>query len=248
MTLLVVDIGNSRVKWGWSRLVGIDAGEPFPTDSQGIHSQLQVLWTGLPKPSAVYLSNVAGSDLERQVADWVRDAWGLETRVIRSEAETRGMVNGYEQPETLGVDRWVGLIGARAAFGLPLCLIDCGTAVTVDLVDAYGKHRGGVIAPGLHLMRECLLQRARGIVASRAPGGGFWGRSTSEGLENGLLQMVLGLIDRALLHAGSTLGAEPTVVLTGGDAERVAAHLHAAYHLAPHIVLQGLAEIARNEL
>ncbi|MCU0735935.1 MAG: type III pantothenate kinase [Methylotetracoccus sp.] len=247
MTILV-DAGNSRVKWAWWSGDRIDVGEPFATDSRALHGRLRALWNGLPAPQAVYVSNVAGPDWERQFIAWVRAAWNLDIRLVRSQARGHGIFSGYLQPESLGVDRWVGLIGARWQFGLPFCLVDCGTAITVDLVDAEGRHRGGLIAAGLRLMQDALLQRAPGV----ATGGGvfsgrFWGISTAEGLESGAREMVLGLIDRAFQQARATLGMEPALILTGGDGELLAPHVTVPFQLDPHLVLQGLAAIARNE-
>ncbi len=246
MTLLV-DAGNSRVKWGWLTGEEIDVGRPFATDALALQERLQELWCGLPTPRAVYLSNVAGLDWERRFIAWVGAAWNAEVRVIRSQREGFGIVNGYQQPESLGVDRWVGLIGARARFGLPFCLVDCGTAITFDLVDAVGRHRGGLIAAGLRLMQDALLQRAPGVAAADAPGSRFWGVSTAEGLQSGAREMALGLIERAFRQAQTTLAMETPLILTGGDAERLAAHLHTPCQFAPNLVLQGLAAIARSD-
>lgn len=243
--MILVDAGNSRVKWAWCEHGAIQPGEAFPTDDRVLPNQLQERWAGLARPEAVYLSNVAGADWERACREWVQAAWNAEIRVVRAEARCCGIVSGYEKPETLGVDRWVGMIGARASVGLPFCLIDCGTAITADLVDEQGRHCGGLIAPGLRLMREALLHRAPGVAAAGAVRGSFWGRTTAEGLESGTREMAAGLIERVHGEAQRTVGTEPTLVLTGGDAEAVAGHLRIPRRLLADVVLRGLAEIAR---
>lgn len=246
--ILLVDAGNSRVKWACLQRAEIQAGEAFPSDPKMLAGQLRSRWAGLAKPRAIYLSNVAGAEWERTFVDWARAVWDSEIRVLHAEADAYGIVNGYEKPETLGVDRWVGLIGAKAIVGLPVCLIDCGTAVTVDLVDAQGRHRGGLIAPGLTLMKDSLQRGTRGVAAGVGASGVFWGRNTAEGLENGAREMILGLIGRSAHAARSTLGELPTLVLTGGDAKRLAVMLEIPHRLAPDLVLRGLAAVAQQGL
>lgn len=245
MTILV-DAGNSRVKWAQCVGEEMHIGEPFATDSGALAAELQARWSALP-PQPVYLSNVAGLDWERRFVDWVRQVWRAEVHVARTSRDAFGILNAYEQPEKLGVDRWVGLIGARARFGLPVCLVDCGTAITVDLVDREGRHRGGLIAPGLALMVGALRGRVPGIDGGVDSVECFWGCNTAHGLANGVREMALGLIERAIRGARITLGMEPTLVLTGGDAERLAAHLDIRHRHAPDVVLRGLAEIARRD-
>lgn len=245
MTLLV-DIGNSRVKWGrLGRAGDIVVGEAVTSDTATLAADLDRVWGVTPRPPAVLVCNVAGLAIEQKLVGWVRKNWDIDPQLMRTAAEDFGLVNGYAEPGRLGVDRWVGLVGVRARFGFPACLVDCGTAVTVDLVDAQGCHRGGLIAPGLRLMRDGLQARARGIGAQQAgPLSDFWGRDTGEGIDGGVLQMVVGLIERALRHARCDLGRDPVLVLTGGDAPVVSAQLSMPYRLAPDIVLYGLAQYA----
>jgi len=243
---LLVDVGNSRVKWGRIEERRLETGEAFPTDPTAMGKRLDDSWRALPRPESVYVSNVAGPDAERMLVDWFERHWNADVRVIRSTRQLCGITNGYEDPLTLGVDRWVGMIGVRAAFPLPACLVDCGTAVTVDLLDEHGRHQGGLIAPGLRLMKDALVQRAGCVSECRGASRGFWGRSTGEGLQSGSLQMVLGLIERSLVQAQEGVGVSPTLILSGGDAELVSAQLNVPHERVPNIVLRGLAAIAET--
>ena len=245
MTLLV-DIGNSRVKWGRLERAGnIHIGETLTTDSETLGPDLDRVWGAIEPPPAVLICNVAGPVIEETMVGWVRRHWIFDPRLIRTAPEGFGVVNGYERSERLGADRWIAMVGVRAVFGVPACLVDCGTAVTVDLVDADGHHRGGLIGPGLRLMADTLVRRASGV---EGPGGdrqqAFWGNSTAKGLQSGVLQMVAGLIERAMQRARLELGDDPTLVLTGGDARAISPLLAESHQLALHIVLQGLAEYA----
>jgi type III pantothenate kinase len=129
---------------------------------------------------------------------------------------------------------------------LPACIADCGTAITVDLLDAEGRHLGGLIAPGLTLMMQALTQRAQGLQMANGSYQGLLARNTAAAMLSGARHAGVGLIERTLRETGRLLGCEPHLVLTGGDAETVAAELSVPYALAPGLVLQGLLIITEN--
>src|SRR5208337_55868 len=107
---------------------------------------------------------VAGGAIERQIGAVARRAGWSPPRWVRSDARAAGIRNAYHEPWRLGVDRWVALIGARDFFpGHALLIVSVGTAMTIDLLDARGRHRGGLITPGPRLMIDALLERTAGI-------------------------------------------------------------------------------------
>lgn len=238
-----MDIGNTRVKWACDLgAAHLDVGTSFASDLGTLAGDLDGYWSAIELPSAVWVCNVAGAELEQVLTDWCFTRWALAPRWVRSAAAAHGIVNAYADPTRLGADRWVAMIGARALFGLPVCVLSLGTAVTVDLVDAGGCHRGGLIAPGLTLMKDSLLRRAGDVrpeAVVEVPD--FWGRDSGACLESGVLQMAAALINRAARKAEQDLGASPTLVLTGGDANAVAPWLSVHHIMVPDLVLQGLA-------
>jgi type III pantothenate kinase len=156
----------------------------------------------------------------------------------------------------LGSDRWVALIGARAAHPRhALCIISVGTAVTIDLLDARGRHRGGLITPGPSLMIDALLARTAGI--RRRAGGAavtadlgadpavFWARDTRSALRAGARHGTAALIAQARRAARALLKSAPRLLVTGGGAAAIAALLPAAIRHEPDLVLKGLGVIAR---
>lgn len=243
---LLVDIGNSRIKWGLGENGRVDAGPPFAAECAPLMGELDRQWGGLPAPASVVVSNVAGSEIGACLQNWVGRRWGLPVRFVLPEACAYGVVNGYENPEQLGVDRWVCLVAARHAHPLPACIADCGTAITVDALDACGNHLGGLIAPGLTLMQQALIQRTQGLHQGEGVYSGLLAGNTAAAMMNGARQAGVGLIERTLRAAGRLLGCEPHLVLTGGDAQTIAAELSVPYALAPNLVLQGLLAIAEN--
>jgi type III pantothenate kinase len=245
--ILMIDAGNSRIKWARYEGLALEPGLPFPTDPTQSDALFEAAWRRSPPPQSILLSNVAGSAWEAALTEWVERTWACPIRVVSTEAKAFGLVNAYPDANRLGVDRWVAMIGAKAGYGLPFCLIDCGTAVTVDLVDGQGRHRGGWIAAGLALQREALMQRSAGIhVEEKTSSADLgWGMDTASGVALGTLAAIRGLAERALQQAEAALGLAPTLILTGGDAAVVAQGLTVPHRVAEGLVLRGLVEYAR---
>jgi type III pantothenate kinase len=135
--------------------------------------------------------------------------------------------------------------------GACVCGVGVGTAMTVDLIDARGVHRGGVIIPSPDLMVETLFRQTHGI-RRRAQGGGkatgrLFGRSTREGVVQGGRFAAAALVDRAVEEATSLLKRRPLVVLTGGGAQQIRTLLHSPSIGVPDLVLRGLAVLAKAE-
>ncbi|QSA97676.1 type III pantothenate kinase [Methylococcus sp. EFPC2] len=231
--LLLIDIGNSRIKWGWADAGGIAPGEPF------VGSDFSAAWSGLPRPSAVWISNVAGPEYAERLRDWVSGRWGLDAHFARSEARACGVINGYDEPARLGVDRWLALIGARGRYAGPLCVADCGTAITVDVLSASGEHLGGVIAPGLALMNEALGKRTHALSPAGRALVFDLARETESAIAAGVYGAAAGLIEWTRDAAAKRLGSLPRLILTGGDGERLAPAWDEA-KLVPELILDGL--------
>jgi type III pantothenate kinase len=246
--LLLVDCGNTRIKWGWGRGNQIDVGEPFPTGGEKLDEHLNRSWQSLSRPQAVWAASVACPEIAHSLETWVMNHWGLMIHWAQAEACGFGVINGYEQPEKLGVDRWLSLIAVRQSQDLPSIVVSCGTALTLDVLDTQGRHLGGVIAPGLGLMKRSLVQETHGInVIEDEAGDFFLGRTTAAGIARGSLYAAVGLIEKILHEATKLLNSRLILFLSGGDAEWLAAHLKFNYRLRPHLVLEGLMILGQAE-
>ena len=104
-------------------------------------------------PDSAAAVNVAGPDVENILRHSIRARFGIDLQVVRTQARFGEVINGYSTFEQLGADRWAAIVGAWQLRRRALCVVDAGTAVTIDLVAASGRHQGGVIVPGLDLMR-----------------------------------------------------------------------------------------------
>jgi len=241
---LLIDIGNSRVKWGWASQGRITPGEPFPT--QASLDEFPRRWRDALAPAQVVVANVAGNGIGDRLKAFTKQRWGLAPRFVYSQAQAFGIINGYTNPEKLGVDRWLALIGARHAGPGPVCVADCGTALTVDALDAEGLHLGGLIAPGLALMRAALARGTHALPLADSDAEGGLAHDTAAAIESGTRQAAAGLVERAFRETARRLGAAPRLLLTGGDAPAVGADLEIPYDIKPELVLEGLYMVAQG--
>ncbi|MEX2496838.1 MAG: type III pantothenate kinase [Woeseia sp.] len=249
---LLFDIGNTRLKWGL-----LENGRISRTGSV-THEKLREsgftsLTARLPRDvDRVLASNVAGPTFATRLSAVLGIHCNREIQCAHAEREGYGLTNGYKQPRRIGVDRWVAMIGARAEFRSALCVVDAGTALTVDAVDRDGLHLGGMIVPGLSLMAESLHTRTSEIpAASKKPpaipdGMDVFADTTGSGVQNGALTAICGAVERAERTMRSA-GYRPKVVLTGGDASRILKLLDANVLHRPNLVLQGLAFMVQSD-
>ena len=238
---LLIDAGNTRIKWGVQDGRGWAGTGTMATSESATLAQA---WKVSPAARQAIASNVAGpkvqADLERACAQA-----GAALRIIRSEARQLGVVNGYRDPLQLGSDRWAALIAAHHAERGHKLVVNAGTALTIDALTDDGRFLGGLIVPGPALMRRSL---DRGTAGLRLTEGEFhdFPASTPDAITSGAIQACAGAIAR-LKDAMAKRGVAPgRVILSGGAAAEVAAHLPIAFAIHENLVLDGLALIARS--
>ena len=252
MNALLIDAGNSRIKWSLvreGRLGPLQAAEA--ADSEALGGWLQ----RAPKIDRVLASSVAGPEVERSLGSTLRKGGAPAAEFMQSSARAAGVSNGYRSPQQLGVDRWVGAVAAWTLAGCyrAVCAISIGTALTIDVVDHDGAHRGGLIAPSPTLMLQSLLRDTAGIAAhaADAPKGRkkagkeealkMLATDTRQAIELGCLSTAAALIDRTVTDVTRALRGRPVVFLTGGGADAVAPLIRSASKLRDDLVLRGLA-------
>jgi type III pantothenate kinase len=245
--VLLIDIGNTRIKW--ARLVQGRIGEQSAaahTDWTRDDFIQQVLSSG-PRAERVFIGNVSGQRMADLARAAIVHAWQIEPRFVHSPAAQAGIRNAYPEPAKLGVDRWLAMLGARAIEPRPLCVVSVGTAMTIDGLDASGQHLGGVIVPGPELMVSSLLKNTSDI-AQRAAGGQardeLFADNTLGAIQQGAVQALAALVERALDTLRKQLGQPPVLLLTGGGSARVQAAIHSPGREIPDLVLRGLAVVA----
>lgn len=246
--ILVIDVGNTRLKWAWLTSTGL-------SDQRAVvHRDAKPgLWTAAlfeagQKPSRVLISNVAGPAMARMLSKMTRKVYKVPAEFVTATPEFHGLVNGYLDPKLLGADRWLALVGAWTRTRSAVCVVDAGTAVKVDSVDAAGQHLGGLIVPGIHMMREALMSRtsdiARAAEHSTPSLAGVLADNTLGAISRGAVFALAGLADRAAEVIEQSTGVKPKLFITGGDAGIIMGSMRSRGEIVPDLVLQGLAAIA----
>jgi type III pantothenate kinase len=235
--ILCLDCGNTRIKWGLRTAANPD-GVWLATGAVSTREPAELLAALAPydAPSKAVACNVAGE----AVKGVIDAALPYPVRWNAAQPEQCGVRNGYEAPQQLGADRWAALIGARALHGDPCLVVSAGTATTVDVLDADGQFRGGLILPGLDLMRAALA----GNTAQLPADSGVFAdlpRKTVDAIASGAINATLGAIERMFRQ----LRDERAIcLLTGGAAPRLLPHLSLPVRHEPLLVLEGLARVA----
>jgi type III pantothenate kinase len=180
---------------------------------------------------------VAGRAAETDLIALLARRWQVEPWFARSEAQTGGLVNSYSEPSRMGVDRWLAMLGAWRRAGERLCVVDAGSALTIDLVDVSGHHEGGYIIPGPHLMeRALLLDTDRVRFDEDVPYRLSPGVSTAEAVRHGVALAQVGALALVLERAG----VAPRLFFCGGGGERLMQLLDRGGELVPDLVFEGL--------
>ncbi len=246
--ILLADIGNTRMKWslwedGVHTRTGAVAHEPTL-----FALNLDAQWRGIAAPERVLVSNVVGTKIADALYDWVQKRWQLHTEFARAQKTGHGVTNSYARHDRLGADRWLAMIAARRIItDTAVCVVDCGTAVTADVFDATGQHRGGLIAPGLTAMCSALTRDTSGIGTTPhdASVPEVWlATDTQSGVLAGTRLAAAAFVDRVITDAQRQLNAPISGVITGGDAAALLPLMRTSYRHEPYLVLDGLAVFA----
>lgn len=239
MNILAIDIGNTRIKWGYSEAGGWVRQGWVATARAG---DLAAEFAGLPAVQQTVISNVAGAAVQAQLAAALKAAVPEPLWII-SAARQCGVSSGYAAPETLGPDRWAALIGAWHLTRAACVVVNAGTTMTVDALSAEGVFLGGCIVPGATLMRNALARDTANL-AVRDGAFSYFPDNTGDAIFSGAVNALAGAVERMVRYVGESAGITPPVVLSGGAAALFEKRLNAAVTLVDNLVLEGLLQIA----
>lgn len=233
---LQIDIGNTLLKW---RIV--NSGEVISRGKEPATPFFTMTavkdWN---KINAVAIASVASEAVEGQLKKILAEKLpSIIPFYAESQAELRGIVNAYSKPSMLGVDRWLGVVAGYLKYKEACYIVDCGSAITVDVVDGAGLHKGGYIIPGISLMRESLIAGTEQVeFEDRIGEGNKFGVSTTECVQEGVsfvLRSVLETLKGRM--SGEGVGR---LIVTGGDGEYLASLVQGVEY-CPDLVFDGLA-------
>lgn len=242
-SVLLIDAGNTRIKWQLrSRFQsagddGAVAQGNFRHDAANWAEQ----WQLPDAPSAVWVGSVAGDAVNAHIATWCAGQSFRAPVFVQSQREALGLRVAYRDVSRLGVDRFLAMLGARQRAPGPYCVIDVGTAMTLDAVDVRGMHAGGLIAPGPQAMVRALLRDTAGIrdASDTLPTSEF-ARDTAEAVTGGACFAAAALLDRFVTAASTRFGEKVSVYLAGGARRIVARLAQCETEDAPELVFDGL--------
>lgn len=248
--IALVDIGNTRVKWA------VADGTRFAAAGAATHTDdaqaaVDALMDAVPKGvGRALIANVAGAALAPRLTTALQ-ARGIRADYVATLAHGYGIRCAYADPARLGVDRWVGMVAARRLVAGDFCVIQAGTAVTFDAVDAEGRHLGGLIFAGPRVLADA-LDRNTGRIGPTKParnppsGLDLLGRSTEVAVAHGAMLSLAAGLDRAVAVVCAAFGHAPAVVLTGGGAGSLGPWLETHVRTSADLVLAGLAYMAEQ--
>jgi type III pantothenate kinase len=242
MSILVIDVGNTRLKW--AIFASAQPGASPLIQGAVIHEEIDSLaksvWAKHAAPTAMLGCIVAGEAVKRRVEEQMMAAWKLRAKWIIAVKEQCGVVNGYDFPNRLGGDRWAALLGARFHYPDEAVVVAMvGTAVTVEALQASGHFIGGMILPGFGLMLEALESGTAGLRVY--PGDVLeFPKNTSDALMSGGANAIAGAVERMVTRLTALNGIAPMCIVTGGAAPKLTSSLGVPHLIMDQLIFDGL--------
>ncbi len=241
MNLLAIDIGNTRIKWGFAGDAGWLRQGWLPTAQP---AELAAALAAVPVPARIIIANVAGATVRAQL-EALLPSCAKAPHWLVSSAQQCGVRSSYADPAALGPDRWAALIGAWHLAGAACVVVNAGTTMTVDALNGEGVFLGGCIVPGAALMRAALARDTANL-AQREGSFRFFPDNTGDAIASGAVNALAGAVERVAHDLQEITGAPPRILLSGGDAGLIEKRLRVVPVVVDNLVLEGLLQIARQ--
>ncbi len=247
--LLVCDIGNTQIVFGLyhgEALCGqwrLSSRHAMTSDELAwqMRGMFQELGQDPHRIAGIMVASVVPR-MDRVLANACRRICGCQPAFVGAPDVKTGMAVDYKNPREVGADRIVNAVAARASFGAPVFVLDCGTATTFDIVSPDGHYAGGLILPGMEISLDALAARAAKLPSVPVAALPFAiGRDTASSMQLGsywgTVDALRGLIERLRSLNGH---AETPVVATGGLASLLVPEIPEITAHVPELTLQGL--------
>lgn len=248
--LLTIDMGNSRTKWA---VLNLDNGE---IDAQGLLAREDDSPASWQKCARVAIANVAGRE-QQELLEQRLDSLGLPVRWHLSSPHACGLENAYTIPEQLGVDRWAAMVASWQHHRESCLVVNAGTALAINMIErvtqTQGRFIGGIIVPGLRLMRSSIMGAAADIAVTHDGEYRHFPLNTCDAVHSGSLQAMCGAVNNMLQLLNQHCGQAVPCILSGGDAGVLLPLLEKhglakEYRLEENLVLRGLWCLERAEM
>jgi type III pantothenate kinase len=245
--LLVVDVGNTQTHFGTFEGDALTQHWRYATVRESTADELGAKLANLLALRGLGLADLQGSIVSSTVpqlgAEWrqVGERYLNHGTLVIGPGIRTGMPIRYENPREIGADRLVNAVAAYDKVGDACVVVDFGTAITFDPVSAEGEYLGGVIAPGVEISMEALTERAAALPKiDLVPPRSVIGKTTVDAIRSGVVYGFAGQVDGIVEAIRGELGAEATVIGTGGLVDLIAPHSRTIAHIEPFLTLEGL--------
>jgi type III pantothenate kinase len=237
MAQLYIDRGNTALKW---QLLDDEI-----LVNHGVANKAEPVSSALDKVknssiSKIIVSSVSSDDFEFSLNKWSEDNGYCQPVFVESSKESCGVINAYAEPNKLGVDRLLAMIAAHNTVAGMLCVVDSGTALTMDFLDKGGQHLGGFIVPGAALMETSLLSNADKIDVQEISETGQLGSNTTESVSFGITQMLQAFVLQKVSEMEVRHQQKITLIVTGGHATELTKEFPIPFQIETNLVFQGL--------
>ena len=238
---LLLDIGNSSVNWASEKESRFLSQGSFMYNKNNFENSLQKNISITKSTSKILVSNVAGLNIFNSLNSWAEKNGPLELWQSCIEKKFKGLKTSYTKTEQMGVDRWLSMVACWERYQSSLCVVSCGTALTIDSIDHEGNHLGGYILPGIELMQKSLIKNTENInfIIDCDPSIDY-ASDTKSAVNNGAFLSLISSIDRVVNKFKLELGGAPKCVIYGGNAQLIKPLLEQKFKYEPNLVLHGL--------
>jgi len=249
--IITVDIGNSRIKWAaWQADTIVGRGVEAYTKQDKREAVLEKLFSTVKNPSHVFAVCVADSQYQLALEKWSRRHWQRDVEYLKTSKHYKTIINAYDDPSQHGADRWAAVVASHQHYPyFSICVISAGTAITFDLIEKNGVHRGGYILPSYGMMHRALLVDTTNVKseADAQFHPGVVPDNTNDAVNQGLHKLLQAGIRALCEQAEQAMEAPVKIVICGGAAEMIMAYpgLPTMIH-EPDLVMQGLYEMLKN--
>jgi type III pantothenate kinase len=238
---LLLDIGNSSVNWALQEQDEFTSSGAFSYIKNNLEQSFQENLLLSEKPSDVLVSNVAGVEVFNSLRNQVKKQWQQECWQPCVATRFKELKNSYSDVQQMGLDRWLAMVASWEEYKTALCLVGCGTALTVDVVDIGGEHLGGYIVPGIELMQQALVSSTDQInVVVNNQASLEYAKDTGAAINNGAFLAAASTIDHVVDKFSNKSKCKPKCIISGGMAELIKPLLNYPFEYEPNLVLTGL--------
>ena len=259
MVKLLLDVGNSRCKCAEYVAAGGLHCHPPVAVAEADDAAACLPESVRGEVGAAAVASVRNGEFNRRLSEAIAARFKVQAGFVKTERTACGVTTVYRRAASLGVDRFLGLIGAWRRVGGACVVADCGTAVTVDGINANGVHQGGLIMPGLRLLQSSLYRgtdRLPSLGENKSEERGFgenggpaedvlFARETETAVASGCRRTFVAAVRAAMREMQASLGDDAVLLTTGGDGS-LAAGDSEDVHYHPHLTLEGLAVFSES--